>query len=456
MGFQDRPANSRGKLLFLVAGLAVASVVASMWRNDDRSPLSAGPGASASASGSSAPEPSGPPARCEALGKEAAFVLGDPPPPRPDAGVEEQQFAPFAAVLGRGAVSRDGFLLGALRDAEGGTIANLVRLGAKGQSPTEVRLARSRGDMEAPVVAAHEDAALVAMLEPDAGGRTLRLGRVVGDKVTWGAEIPQGMDESMAVDLAVSGDRAMLAWDDFDKDGDASRVVIAPFDARDVGGNIEPRPVTRPDADAETPRLFSRPGGYWLLYVVRGRLSSVGAVPAEARDEPSDKDEVDEQRGGERMRYAWIEALPLTEKGEAAGEPRRVTPADGHAIAFDALADEEGAIQLAWRDERSPLGGSGGTVLAVRIDLGGVTEPVVVLDEDVGDGVPSLLPGWIAIMPLSGPMLLGRLTKQGDVEGAISPEPLIGRAQPIAAKGELILLGRPMGKAVELEVVSCP
>jgi len=384
-------------------------------------------------------------------------VLGEAPPPNPDAGAEEQdRFAPFAAVLGRGAVGQDGFLLGALRDAEGGTVASLVRLGPKGGSPTVVRLARSRGDMEAPVVAAHEDAALVALLEPDAGGRTLRLGRVVGDKVTWGAEIPQGMDESMAVDLAVSGDRAMLAWDDFDKDRDASRVVIAPFDARNVDGDIEPRPVTRPDADAETPRLFSRPGGYWLLYVVRGKLSSVGAVPEGAGDEPSDEDEVDEQRGGERMHYAWVEAFPLTEKGEPAGEPRRVTPADGHAISFDALADEEGAIQLAWRDERSPLGGSGGTVLTVRVDLGGVTEPVVVVDEDVGGGVPSLLPGWIVITPLSGPMLLGRLTKQGDVEGAITPEPLFGRAQPIAAKGELVLLGHPMGKAVRLEVVSCP
>lgn len=455
MGLDDPPPSSRGKLLLLVLGLAAASVVAALMRDDDPRAPSAESAASASAS-SSAAAPAVPP-RCESLGDGASFVLGEAPPPSPDAGVDEQElFAPFAAILGRGAVGPDGFLLGALRDADGGTVANLVRLGSRGESPKEVRLARSRGDMEAPVVAVHGDAALVAMLEPDAGGRTLRLARVVGEKVTWGAEIPQGMDESMAVDIAASGGSAMVAWDDVDEDGDASRVVIAPLASGDVTAEVEPRPITRPDADAETPRLLPRPGGYWLLYVVRGKLSSVGEVPAEARDEPTDDDEVDEGRGGERLRYAWVEVLPLDEKGDAAGEPRRITPADGHAISFDALVDAEGALQLAWRDERSPLGGSGGTVSVVRLDMGGVGEPIVIADEDVGDGVPTLVPGWIAITPLTGPMLLGRLTKGGDVEGAVSPEPLIGRAQPIAAQGELLLLGRPLGKAVKLEVVSCP
>ena len=59
-----------------------------------------------------------------------------------------------------------------------------------------MKLARSRGDMNAPVVAGLGGAVLAALLEPDASGRAIKLAKVEGEHVTWGPELSEGRDES--------------------------------------------------------------------------------------------------------------------------------------------------------------------------------------------------------------------------------------------------------------------
>lgn len=415
-----------------------------------------------------------PPApRCRPVVKDESFVVGEAPTQRADPptdtppgipgldapGVEDEPGAsPFAVVLGRGIATRDGFALGALRDGEGGSIASIVRLGSDGRDGRVIRLARSRGDVEAPVLAAAPDGALlVALLEPNAGGRALRLARVAGTEVTWGAELTQGRDESLALDLAASGARAVVAWDE--ADDDRSRIALASFPVGDIGSATAARVVSDDETDAESPRLVSRPGGFWLTYVARGGVAKRAALPEEAID-PVDEDEVDEEAGGERIAASWIEVMPLDELGAASGGAARVTPREGTVLGFDVAPGADGGALITWRDDASPTGGGGGTVRAAYVGPGGVGEARPLVDEDVDDGVPELLgfgsgSGWVAVSSLRGAHALARLDDRGTPLGPVANEPSLGHGEPVAAIADRVLLATFEGRAVRFRVVAC-
>jgi hypothetical protein len=184
------------------------------------------------------------PPRCKAISSEA-FVVGEKPTTRartdagasdggeipPDEADEEfDEFAPYAVELGRGAVVNDGFVVGALRDSDTGSYAMVARIGADGRNGKLVKLGRSRGDFGAPTVTGYKDSVLAAMLEPNAGGRAIRLVKVTGEQLTWGPEVSEGRDESLALDLATSGDHGVIVWDDVSKDGKRTMVMIESFD----------------------------------------------------------------------------------------------------------------------------------------------------------------------------------------------------------------------------------
>lgn len=428
-------------------------------------PLS--PSASASAA-RSAPAP-----RCAPVVKDESFVVGEAPTQRADpptdtppgipgldapATEDDPGASPFAVVLGRGIATKDGFALGALRDGEGGSIASVVRIGPDGRDGRVIRLARSRGDVEAPVLAAAPDGALlVALLEPNAGGRALRLARVAGTEVTWGAELTQGRDESLGLDLAASGARAVVAWDE--ADGDRSRIAVASFPVGDVGTATAARAVSDEKTDAESPRLVARPGGFWLAYVARGGAAKRAERPREAIDAVDD-DEVDEEAGGERIEASWIEILPLDELGAGSGGAARVTPREGTVLGFDVAPGADGGAVIAWRDDASPTGGGGGTVRVAYVGPGGVGEARPLIDEDVDDGVPELLglasgSGWVAVSSIKGAHALARVDDRGTVLGPVANEPSLGQGEPVAAIADRLLLATPEGRAVRFRVVAC-
>lgn len=425
-------------------------------------------------SASAAPPPPAARPRCSPVAPDETFVVGEAPTKTPaatvdtppgipglDAPVVEEDLgaSPFAVILGRGAVTTDGFALGALRDGEGGTLATVVSLGKDGRGGRVVRLARSRGDVEPPIVASAPDGSLlVALLEPNAGGRALRLARVVGKDVTWGAELKQGRDESLAIDLAASGARALVAWDE--PDGDVTRIAVAAFPAADPSVATAPRTITAKTTEAESPRLVPRPGGFWLAYVARGGVTQKLVLPKDEVD-PVDDDEIDEERGGERIETSWVEIVPLDENGAPGGAPARVTPREGTVLGFDLAPGADGGAVLAWRDDASPTGGGGGTVQVAYVGPGGVGALRPLADEDVDDGVPDLLGlssgsgGWIAISSLKGSQAIGRIDDRATVLGAVGSEPSLGRGEAVAAAGDHLLLATPEGRAVRLRVVAC-
>jgi hypothetical protein len=401
-----------------------------------------------------APKPVAAP-RCTAASPEP-FVIGEAPPPRArfdrDAGTDggtsegeaEEEFdelSPFAVELGRGATYAGGFAVGALRDGEGGSLAMVATVGPDGRGGKLVRLGRSRGDYDAPTVTGHGASVLAAMLEPNAGGRAIRVAKVTGEAVTWGPELAEGRDESLAVDLGATGTGAVVVWDDVSKDGKRSMVMLASFDTETMRGTGEARPVSPPKQDAEAPRLAARPGGYWLAYAALGGASA-----------PKDEDT---GRVGEAINARWVEIVPLDEGGKAVSLPRAVTPKDGHALAFDLEPSEDGGVVVAWRDDDTPSGSSGGRVMSVWVRLSGVGEPRVLTEEGSSTGVPDLLPGWLSLSSLSGATQLAPMTAKGELAGQLAPDPLLGNGEALAATREGILVTRPAGKAMKLSVLRC-
>ncbi|WP_437991999.1 hypothetical protein [Sorangium sp. So ce145] len=479
--------------------LAVVLVVGGLvvWRacstpggatSDAPAPPGANPAASAPSDADdagAAPRPQ--PPRCTPA-SPPPFVIGDAPPARgaeqgaggggADSADSVEDIAPFAVEIGRGTTFSGGFAVGAQREAEGGTVAMVATLSADGAQGKLVRLARSRGDMDPPVVAGAGGAILAAMLEPNAGGRAIKVARVEGDHVTWGAELAEGRDESLALDIAASGERAVIVWDDVTRDGKRSRIMLASADVGTLRSVTSARPVSQPSTDAEMPRVLGRPGGYWLAYIARAEEP---ARKAAAKKDDSDEDTA---AAGETITHQWIEVVPLDETGALTATPRAVTPKNGHVLAYDlTLGDDDGLI-LAFRDDDTPSGSIGGRISAVLVRLGGASEPRVLVggdrDQDappeaalgLGAGVPALLPGargpggqdpakaagaaaWLAIANASGPTQLAALTARGELEGGLQAEPALGRGEPIAASAEALLVAHPAGKAMKLALLRC-
>jgi hypothetical protein len=424
---------------------------------------------SASASASAAPR--APPApRCTEISAEP-FVIGDlPPKPAPvepaasgdptadPAEGPEDPSAPFAVEIGRGAVFEGGFAAGARRDAEGGAVAMVATVGADGKGGRLVRLGRSRGDLDPPVVAGAGASVLAVLVEPNASGRSLKIAKVTPHAggapqtpadVAWGPELSEGRDESLAVDIAASGPRAVVVWDDLSGTGESARsaVMLASFDVatmQRVGGA---RPITSSSADASVPRLAPRPGGYWLGYLVHGEDDP------RKKKKAADSDEAEEL--GESITTSWLEVVPLDESGTPTGAARAITPRSGHVLSFDLELGDGGSVLAAWRDDDTPTGSGGGKVSAALVRLGGSADPRVLVEEAGSAGAPDLLPGWISLASVSGPTRIAAMAPSGELLDQLAPEPSLGAGEPLAATADAILWARPMVKAMRLSVVRC-
>lgn len=413
--------------------------------------------------------------RCADLSKQP-FVIGDAPAPKPAAtstdsdDPPEDDLAPFAVELGRGIPFGAGFAIGTQREAEGGTVSMVATVGADGQNGKLVRLARSRGDFDAPVVAAAGDAILAAMIEPNAGGRAIRIAKIEGDRVTWGPELSEGRDESLAVDIASTGARALVVWDDVPSGHERSVIDLATFDIGTMRGSGG-RAMTPPTIDADLPRLAPRPGGYWLSYLVHGDAPTEPtaskpdseAPPDDAgppKKKPSKKpeanpDDSDTEAAGEAIAHQWLELLPLDESGVPTGAPRAVTPKDGRVIGYDLEDGPEGRAVLIYREDDTPNGSIGGRVKSIAVEMGGVGEPHVLAEEGVGTGVPQLLGTWVVIHSMSGPVQIGAIGPRGEIALDLAPEKPLGHGEVLAANGDTFLVATPAGRAMKLGVTRC-
>jgi hypothetical protein len=364
-----------------------------------------------------------------------------------------QRFAPFAVVLGRGIRFAHGFAVGVRRDTEAGAVAGVAVVDPSTGAGRLVDLGRSRGDVGAPLLAPAGDGLVVAMLEPNAGGFAVRLARIAGSESapSWGDDLPQGRDESLAYDLATSDDTALVVWDEANRKGDRTRISVAALDTESLRVEHPAAPVSSEQLDAELPRIVPRGGGYWLVYVARHAIE----LPPNPSDDDLKRDPKQERYAAEMIEPSWLEAMPLEANGRPAGPAHAFTPERGHVQAFDVERGSGDSVVVAWRDDDTPTGAQGGRVSAVVIRQDGIGEVRVIADEDVGLGVPNLLPRWVSLAGGSGVVRLAPLDAEGLPRGALLPEPVLGRGQLIAANDSTLLLAQPSGQAVDLTLAAC-
>jgi hypothetical protein len=275
------------------------------------------------------------------------------------------------------------------------------------------------------------------VLEPDANGRSLRLARIANGTVTWGSTIHEQSGESQAFDIALGEKKGIVVWDE---DGPtASAIQVSTFDAANLSNATPPRAISRPSADAESPQLATRDGGYWLAYIARS-----GGTPSPEAGYVA-----------EEIGFRWVEIVMLDANGSPAGVARAATPKDGHVMVFDLASAPDGGALLVYRSDDTPTGAAGGEVMRVLVHAANIDPPAVLAKEDVGAGVPNVLPGWIAVLDAADVTRLAPLGRLGELAAPLNAEPDIGAGEPIAASGGRLLVARPTGQAVKLAVLDC-
>ncbi|MCS6899669.1 MAG: hypothetical protein RMJ98_08515 [Myxococcales bacterium] len=377
--------------------------------------------------------PAPPPSRCTPPREGSVVALGE----EPHEG--EQDSLPFAVEVGQGVSFEEGFAVGALIPDQRGAKASVVILGPEGGSSRMIPLLTAHGDTPPPRLASSGHILLVGVLESGASSRRLKLGRMEAGAVVWGPELEQARDESLAFDLAVHGTYGVAVWDDETRAADRGTIKLFAFELGGFKKLLEPRVISPKESDAEMPRLAPRPGGFWLTWIAR---------------RPEKTDESDREVG-EAPEFRWLEALPLDERGQPTGAPRRITPEKGHVLIHDLRALPGGNALVVYRDDDTPSGSSGGVLLRVTLRPDGASEPAVIADRHLGVGAPAVLDGWLAVADASAETRLARIGSDGALLDPLESEPILGRGEPLVARGDSLLVLQPRGQGVRLFVTKC-
>jgi hypothetical protein len=378
--------------------------------------------------------------RCAPISPDGFFVLGSETKPAGDGGEPAQDdLLPFAAEVGEAVARPTGFAVGAIHAKDGSPVMSVVEIGPDGRGAKVTALGPARADVEPPRLAANGAMLFAGVLEPEPGGRAIRLAKIDGGHVGWGARLHEKADESQAFDLALGSGKGIVVWDeDADERG---AVRMSAFDPANPSVATPPRTISPERSDAESPRLVARPGGFWLGYV--------------ARRAEADDDDAEARFRAEAIGFRWVEVMALDANGAPAGPARAATPKDGHVMVFDMAPGPDGGALVVWRDDDAPSGATGGRVMRALVRPSSVEEPSVLVEDVAGAGVPNLVGSWLAIADAADSTRLGPISPAGLLVGPLVPEPEIGSGEPIAAASDTLLVARPMGRAVKLVVVLC-
>lgn len=442
--------------LGILTAVVVAVAVAWVWKSPiDRRQSQSEPVASAESEANGETPPPAPP-RC-VRSSDATHRIGKPGPieesaPGGDDERDEDLAAAFGAEVSRAVRTGSGFALGVRLDSESGAQGGVALVERDVKSGSLVDLGRSRGDFDAPLVTATDDGLVAALLEPNASGGALKVAVLRADaSPRWTVELELARDESLAFDLAAGPKAVVLAWDDVTKNGETARVVWTALDAHGEKVKRKPAAASSKAVDAETPRVVTRPGGFWLAYIARKSVK----LPAKDGDDVLGRTPEGDRYAAEKIDPSWIELLPLDESGSPVGSARAVTERSGHALSFDLATTEKGDALIAWRDDDTPSGSHGGRVSLLGAALAGGERRQLLVDSDVGAGSPTLLDGWVSVPNSLGQAMLAPLGPDGEVNGELRLEPAIGAGDPLAARGDTLLVATSLGTAVELTTVRC-
>lgn len=401
------------------------------------------------------------PPRCREHGPAMGYAIGEratverpeadaplPPasggPPDPEDLPSEPPLLPFSVAIGRGVALDDGsFAVGVKRDRDGASWAEVAVIDERAASGHLVELARSRGDVDAPLLVRRGDGWVATLLEPNAGGLDLRLVAPDGQGgLRWGATLPQGRDESLAYDAVFGGERGLVAWDEVVDDGARAVIEVATVGAQSLAAEGEVQVRSRPGVDAELPRLLRRGDGFWLFYVARNPVDEAG-------------ERTEGRFAAEQIVPSWLEVVPLDASGVPTGAPISVTGRGDHVLAYDVSGAPDGGALVIWRDDDTPSGAHGGDVFTVVVGASGPGAVQPVTSEKVGAGVPDVIGGFVALHDAQGQLQLAPADGTGMLTGPLQVEPQLGRGQLVAAHRDVVLVARPSGKAMELFTAAC-
>lgn len=431
----------------LLSGLAWVVVLASGCRCSESSepPLTS----------TSSPRLAAPPARCSELPGTQFSVES------PGLKVEPEEVdAPFSVELGRALAHSSGYVVPLLRGDSRATSAVIVRLEPEGKTERTrlTDLGPVHSSVPAPKVVALGADVLVALPDADASGGEYRVGRLSGEQVTWFGEVDEHGDDSPAFDLAAADDRWLLTWDDWEpKRGKGVVLVVTAA----VGEPIQPSATQTlsPDTtDAQAPRALVRPGGYWLAWIALGPAKQAAKLP----DEPTAEGEDDAPLAASA---SWLEVVRVDQSGKAESAVLQLTPKEGHISAYDVVAAHDGRLLFAVRDDGGGAEFDDARIDMIRVGVDGSVERDVMPVEDLGASAPSLLfdpkpangspHGWLALASTTGATMLAGLTPWGAALDAPATDDGLSGAGVLAALQGQLLVARPRGRDVQLELVRC-
>jgi hypothetical protein len=421
-------------------------------------PSAAAPAPSAPGSAPETVEATAPRPRCRQMpgdGLRLTLGAGAASPTEEDEAVD----APFSPELGGAAAAAGGFAVGLLEPRGKTTNAAVVVLAPGLPVPKRVDLGAVHGDVLGPRVVTSEGKLLAVVPDGAPNGTLLRFARIDDPAgtphVAWGAEVLEGNDESDAFAFEAGAKATVLAWDEWDKKAGHGVVKAITFAGGDVGKPSAAAVLSGEHDDAEAPALVARAGGFWAAWLV------------DTKRAPDRKDrgkEGDEPQGPLELGPRYVVVAPLDEAGKLAGAPSAVTPKEGHVMGFDVAAAGDGSALVAWRDDRTSPGTAGGTVRLEVVRPDGSVEPRAIADEDVGAGAPSLLVdaappaathGMLTLANDADALRIVSLDEHGRTLDDLAVEPGLGLSTALALHQGQLLVARPAGKGLDVEIFTC-
>ncbi|MBN9164166.1 MAG: hypothetical protein J0I07_24590 [Myxococcales bacterium] len=342
-------------------------------------------------------------------------------------------------TVGDVAIGTGGLLAGVIRVDGEKRLASVMRASLDLTTSSIVDVGPPLGDDPPPSPRWNGTTAYVAYFarQPsDAGAklRELRIARLEPSAVgKLEATVLQQADESLAFDIAWNdAGVGLAAWDE-DAPTKADAASGPSFEGRgfvkvQVLGSEARRVASPESSDAESPRLVPRPGGgFWLGWLARRAEEEAYAV----------------EGPGEKRAFRWVEVVPLTATGEAAGPVRRITSEKGRVAAFE-LARNGADLAVMVQDELASAEGAGARIVRYLVagEKGESIQSSDVVDGGVGTTLAELVPStspaegarWLAWTDTTDRTHMTPLLAAGLVAAAPpTTEPLLDGARVLAA-----------------------
>ena len=157
--------------------------------------------------------------------------------------------------------------------------------------------------------------------------------------------------------------------------------------------------------------------------------------------------------------------MPLDLDGNPSAEPLRVSAADAMVQGFDLEAGHGGGLVISWRQDFANAGTNGGEIWTAHLDAGGALEafaveapavggtlPVLLFDPQPPSGVPH---GWLSVEASGGDSALAALSPFGKPLEVLTGNVGLGVASVIAALDGQLLLAKPQGRNIVLQLARC-